>query len=434
MGGGVGKPFKTFEPAESYYVNQLRYNWYGTQFLCISATTQPKLYDRDGEEIATYIKGDPYIRDMKNTAGHVGEVTGCYWDPSHENRFITSSADSTIRIWDVENKRKQDNVIVVKSKERGARTKVTTCSYSPSGSQIVGVCYDGAMHLWSSSSNFVRPNASCENAHAKGTETGSVQFDLSGDYIATRGGDGTVKTWDIRQLKKNLYTASDLPAPYSNMNAIWSPDQKYLVTAVAGSVKDGKATGRLVFLKREGLTIAHEVAYDSCAVNVQWHSKINQIFTAHADGSVHILYSPLTSTHGANLLNRQRDRRKVTVEDISASLQTGPVITPGDEPVVEFGLGLPSKRKREKERMDPRKSMRPELPVSGPGRGGRVGASATQHVVQNLVRDTMRDEDPREALLRMAEKVDSDLQWTKAWKESQPKPVFRDVTPEEDEE
>ena len=67
------------------------------------------------------------------------------------------------------------------------------------------------------------------------------------------------------------------------------------------------------------------------------------------------------------------------------------MITPGDEPVV--GPGLPSKRKREKDRMDPRKSMRPELPVSGPGRGGRVGASATQHVVQNLVRDTMRDED-----------------------------------------
>ena len=32
-------------------VNQLRYNWYGTQFLCISATLQPKLYDRDGEEM-----------------------------------------------------------------------------------------------------------------------------------------------------------------------------------------------------------------------------------------------------------------------------------------------------------------------------------------------------------------------------------------------
>ena len=157
------------------------------------------------------------------------------------------------------------------------------------------------MHLWSTSSNFVRPNASCENAHTKGTETGSIQFDLNGNYIATRGGDGTVKSvsvapffemvsdlifctsaWDVRQLKKNLYTASDLPAPYPNMNAIWSPDQRYIVAAAAGPVKDGKATGRLVFLKREGLTIAHEVAYDSCVINVQWHSKINQVISRPA--------------------------------------------------------------------------------------------------------------------------------------------------------
>lgn len=59
----------------------------------------------------------------------------------------------------------------------------------------------------------------------------------------------------------------------------------------------------------------------------------------------------------------------------------------------EIGGGRGSKRKREKERMDPKKSRRPELPVTGPGKGGRVGASATQHVVQNLVRDTTRDQD-----------------------------------------
>ena len=35
----------------------------------------------------------------------------------------------------------------------------------------------------------------------------------------------------------------------------------------------------------------------------------------------------------------------------------------------------------------------------GPDEGGRVGASATQHVVQNLVRDTTRDEDVRIILL-----------------------------------
>ena len=57
----------------------------GQQFLVISGTTQAKMYDRDGEELcvdsyslkngqshltgrATFIKGDQYIRDMKNTS------------------------------------------------------------------------------------------------------------------------------------------------------------------------------------------------------------------------------------------------------------------------------------------------------------------------------------------------------------------------------
>jgi hypothetical protein len=197
------------------------------------------------------------------------------------------------------------------------------------------------------------------------------------------------------------------------MNAIWSPDEKHVVVGSATPPANGNAAGgKLSFLKREGLTVADEVHTSSCVVKVVWHSKINQvypsswpnelllkphlqIFTANADGSVHVLYSPHSSTNGVKLLNRQRDKRAVTIEDVSASLLTAPVITPGegfrDDDLSAF---VPSsKRKREKDRLDPRKSMRPELPVSGPGRGGRVGASATQHVVQNLVRDTMRDED-----------------------------------------
>ncbi|KAH8922895.1 hypothetical protein BT69DRAFT_1334291 [Atractiella rhizophila] len=94
------------------------------------------------------------------------------------------------------------------------------------------------------------------------------------------------------------------------------------------------------------------------------------------------------------------------------------------------------KRKREKERMDPVKSRRPEPPVVGPGKGGSVGASATQHIVRGLVRDSMRDEDPREALLKYArkegDKEDDASNWTKAWEKTQPKPVW-DETPYEEE-
>lgn len=114
------------------------------------------------------------------------------------------------RIWDVDNKRKQKTVIVVKSKDRGARTKVLTCSYSPDGNLIGGgasftqihvlfhnvsiiACLDGALHMWQTSSNFVRPNMTIENAHVKGSETGSVVFSVDRQTVLTRGGDDTVK-------------------------------------------------------------------------------------------------------------------------------------------------------------------------------------------------------------------------------------------------
>jgi hypothetical protein len=62
------KPFKSWEPAGTYHIHDLKYTNDGQKFLVVSGTTQAKLYDRDGEEQATYIKGDPYIRDMKHTS------------------------------------------------------------------------------------------------------------------------------------------------------------------------------------------------------------------------------------------------------------------------------------------------------------------------------------------------------------------------------
>lgn len=52
---------------------------------------------------------------------------------------------------------------------------------------------DGALHIWNTNSNLVRPNLSIENAHVKGTETGSISFALDGHTVLTRGGDDTVK-------------------------------------------------------------------------------------------------------------------------------------------------------------------------------------------------------------------------------------------------
>jgi hypothetical protein len=120
-----------------------------------------------------------------------------------------------------------------------------------------------------------------------------------------------------------------------------------------------------------------------------------QIVLGLTSGVLCVLYSPQTSLNGAKLLLNKGPAKRPTVEDMSDAVAAPAIIVPGVTRDGEFTSGLPNKRKRDKERQDPRKSHRPELPVQGPGRGGRVGASATQHVVQNLVRDTTRDEDVR---------------------------------------
>jgi hypothetical protein len=54
---------------------------------------------------------------------------------------------------------------------------------------------------------------------------------------------------------------------------------------------------------------------------------------------------------------------------------------------------------------------KPEIPLQGPqGRGGRISSSGTytQYIMQNLYRNDQRDQDPREALLRIAKEAEAD--------------------------
>ncbi|TRM61440.1 transcription factor [Schizophyllum amplum] len=438
------KPFKSWEPAGTYYVHDAKYSLDGQRFLVASGTTQARLFDRDGEEKAAFIKGDPYIRDMKHTSGHVSEISTISWHPKEANTFITSSADSTIRIWDVENKRKQKSVIVVKSKERGARTKVTAAAYSPDGKTIGGACLDGAIHMWNTSSNFVRPNMTIEGAHTKGSETGSLSFSVDGRTVLTRAMDDTVKLWDLRAFKKPLATRTAVSTLYPQTNATFSPDEKYIVTGSAAATKGGR--GQLLFLDRSNLDVVKTLPVNATPAKVVWHTRINQILVGLSNGEIQVLYSPTTSLNGAKLLSNKGPPRKVTVEDMSDMVSAPTILTPHALPMFRDGDGIirGQKRKAEQGKQDPRKSMRPEMPITGPGKGGRVGASATQHVVQNLVRDSTRDEDvsprffcqtvilicgsqPREALLKYAEAGSKDPQWTAAWSVNQPKPVFADV-------
>lgn len=47
------------------------------------------------------MKGDMYIRDLKNTKGHITGLTCGEWHPRDKEKVLTSSEDGSLRIWDV---------------------------------------------------------------------------------------------------------------------------------------------------------------------------------------------------------------------------------------------------------------------------------------------------------------------------------------------
>ncbi|KAF8415564.1 hypothetical protein L210DRAFT_3512336 [Boletus edulis BED1] len=66
---------------------------------------------------------------------------------------------------------------------------------------------------------------------------------------------------------------------------------------------------------------------------------------------------------------------------MSDALAAPAILTPHALPMFKDGDGIVkgTKRKREKDRQDPRKSRRPELPVTGPARGDGWGECDAAH-------------------------------------------------------
>ncbi|GAA6018333.1 hypothetical protein JCM11491_005936 [Sporobolomyces phaffii] len=465
------KPFRSFESRAGHQIVDVAFSISGDSFLVANGSDQVKHYDRDGAELGEFVKGDMYIRDLRHTSGHVAAVSSVAWHPTDPSVFATASSDSTVRVWDKANRRASKSTIVVKSKvERGGKTKVTAVAWSrPDGKLVACASEDGSLMLWKSGGNFSRPDASNDKAHAKGTITSSIAFSPDGKYLATRGGDGTVKLWNPKSLKKAVSTVSGLASLNSETSLAWSPDGKYVLTGTAGSkagvlpgnAEEAKAAalehelgqrmGQVVVLAvgtAGELTVADRVDISEFSVvKVVWHPKINQILCSTSQGAVHVLYSPDRSTKGA-LLGLTRTARTPTVESTFALADGGddarrPIIAPHSLPMFKDDVaggggrgtsagGRGGKRKRERERHDPQKTLKPTPPITGPGRGGRVGASATQHVVQGMVKSNLRDQDPREALLKYATADPADNTWTSAWSKTQPKAVFDDRSDSDD--
>lgn len=432
------RAFKSIDPHESktsaasdvHPIHHLEFNPLAPSLmLMVSATPQGKIYNRDGELVTDFVKGDMYIRDMNNTKGHVSEITSAAWSPTDKNLCVTAGTDSTLRIWDINNRRSQKDIMVYKSRIAGSggRTRMTAVRWSSPAQGgpniLVSAALDGALVLWSGNGPFNRPTAEIRDAHKEGTWTGGLDISKDGFSVVTRGGDDTIKLWDTRKFKSPV-TVVDHPSTssqYQSTNIRFSPTSTSILT--------GSQTGDLHILNPFTLQpeVVTSITPGSPLITVLWHEQLNQILTGSANAEVHVLFNSEMSNKGALTVMSKAPKKRHIDDDAMMTTDMAEGVA-GDEVIVPGMPSRPSGVTGTGRSRDPR---RPHIPATTPFAKSQP---AEEYIRSNIELSSMRDEDPREALLKYAATVDKDPKYTGAWSKTQPKTIYSNISDDEEED
>uniref|UniRef100_A0A8C4PZM9 WD repeat-containing protein 70 n=1 Tax=Eptatretus burgeri TaxID=7764 RepID=A0A8C4PZM9_EPTBU len=225
------QPFRSVQPMENHQIRDLAYSTTGDVILVVSGSAQAKVVDRDGFPVMECMKGDQYLSDMTNTKGHTAMLNAGCWNPKTKEQFLTCSNDGTSRLWDVNQPGRCVSVYKGRSAQ-GRRAAPTACVFDRSAAMFAGACTDGSIQLWDPRIK-VHPKLICRGAHAPGGHTTSLCFSYDGSCLASRGGDDTLKTWDVRSFSQPVAVTCDLPNLYHSTDVCFSPDDKLLLTGTS---------------------------------------------------------------------------------------------------------------------------------------------------------------------------------------------------------
>jgi WD repeat-containing protein 70 len=471
------RPFRELSPQDGNALVAVSFSNTGDRLLVATGSSQARVYDRDGHPQLLMVKGDPYIADMTNTKGHTMAVTAAQWHPQEKDLVMTASLDGTVRLWDLNSPRTFNDQLtckrVIKARsQRNTAVPVTCAQLSPAGDWVAAGAQDGSVQCFSlRKTSWYKPDVLIRPAHGPDAKVTAVAWAPDGKTLASRGTDGQIKLWDTRKPGGGpapLRVLPDIATHYDSANLAFSPDGRLLCAGT--NVPPGEGTGTLKFWdvsnssnssssssngKGKGtgaaaavagvpvLTLA--VAPQASVTHVLWHRRLKQLVCGTSAGATKVLYDPTFSVKGA-LMSANRVKRASDPMDAGGMLSgeaaggaggvpvVGKIINPGSLPMYREEAWGPGKRKR-MDRLDPVKSRRPELPVNGPGAQGRLGdkGSFTQFVMQHKAKNTMLEEDPREAILKYADKAKEGVQLVgRAYAKTAPVTPFQQKTLEQE--
>lgn len=427
------RSFRTLQPADNHPIRALHYSSTGDLLLVISGASQAKVIDRDGFEKLETVKGDMYITDQAKTKGHTAGLLAGTWNPVTKEEFLTTSADGTVRTWDFYGGGKNHKQIIKCRAQNGLKVPPTAVNYNREGKVIACGCADGSIQLWDFRKSSVAPAKQIRKAHLPGEIT-SICFSHIGDNLLTRSCDETMKLWDIRNLKDRLHEVKNLYTRYDTTDAIFSPNDAVAATGV--SLDKGDKHGVVLFYDTKTFNLIRKMQVTtSHTIKLFWHPKLNQVFVGTGNGLIKCYYDERRSLRGATLCV-VKHHRKAQHSEIVSSQQ---IITPHALPLFRQERRKTSRKQMEKDRLDPVKSKRPDLPITS-GQGGRVassGGTLSSFVIRNLglSKRVEDDQDPREAILKYAKEAEENPYWiTPAYKNTQPLASTSKFADEEDDD
>jgi WD40 repeat protein len=234
--------------------------------------------------------------------------------------------------------------------------------------------------------------------------------------------------WDTRKFKTPLATLAhaSTSSQHPTSSIRFSPDARYILT--------GSATGHLHLLNPATLRaeLVTPVTPGAALVAAEWHAALNQIVTGSANAETHVLYSPrLSAPRGGALLVMARAPKRRHIDD-DPSRTTDTTLSAAAAAAMASGGGGGGARAAAAAGSSarhptvgltvsgrPRDPRRPHLPAQTPFAKSQPDE---RHIREHIPLSSMRDEDPREALLKYADVAAKDPIFTRAWQQTQPKP------------
>jgi WD40 repeat protein len=447
------KPFREVYPAESHVINTLSFSTNGETLLVGTGEAQIRLLDRMGKQWAETVRGDQYLVDLAITKGHTAAVNHLCWHPFNKKEFLSCSDDGSLRLWDTDDFKVITKCInkqrkVIKTKNAGGRRTIpTTCCYSRDGKLIAAGCDDGSIQIWKHGQNFANVKYLNRTAH-KGSIC-SLEFSPDSKQILSRGMDDTLKIFDIEKFKEPMHQVENLPCMYIHSSCGYSPHGEFVFTTTSTREGKGKETGSLLFFNSSNLELQYRIEYaDAAAIACSWHPKLDQILVGLSDGTCRLYYDPRSSVRGALLCATRPIKRIRTNEVVKEEMIIAPLALEMFQPRGEEGeeKDLTEWRLRRVLRMNsgrkkPQFRKPAEMPMQGTSAGGRLaksGGTLHSYIAQQLGKSQnqtfIQDEDVRQSILRHADVAEKEpLYISKAYKRTQPVPIFAQDELDEDE-